>query len=82
MQEKFEFNDCWIYVELTEELVNLWTNTIVSNIDEINAKQKNIMKQIMINYFGIMKNQLNLNHIITQIYVVIQLIYYYLTSNI
>lgn len=40
VQEKFEFNDCWVYVELTEELVNLWTNTIVSNIDEINAKTK------------------------------------------
>jgi len=40
VQEKFEFNDCWVYVELNEELINFWKDTIISNVDEINSKTK------------------------------------------
>ena len=38
VQEKFEFDDCWVYVELTDDLIQYWQDTIISTIDEINQK--------------------------------------------
>lgn len=40
VKEKFEFDDCWVYVDLTPELLQHWTDLVVNTIDEINLKTK------------------------------------------
>lgn len=40
VKEKFEFDDCWVYVDLTSELFQHWTDLVVNTIDEINLKTK------------------------------------------
>lgn len=40
VKEKFEFDDCWVYVDLTSELLQHWTDLVVNTIDEINLKTK------------------------------------------
>lgn len=40
VKEKFEFDDCWVYVDLTPELLQHWTDLVINTIDEINLKTK------------------------------------------
>lgn len=39
VQEKYEFHDCYVYVELTEELIKYWTNFITDTMKEIRSKE-------------------------------------------
>lgn len=40
VQEKFKFNDCYVYVDITEELINKLTEDITNTIIEIIIKEK------------------------------------------
>lgn len=39
VQEKYEFHDCYVYVELTQELIDYWTNFIIDTMKEIRSKE-------------------------------------------
>lgn len=51
VQEKFESNDCWVYVELTEDLINIWKEKIILNIDTITSKTEEFNKTKDIHLF-------------------------------
>ena len=40
VQAKYKFNDCIIYVDLTQELINKWVDNITNTIDEIVKKEE------------------------------------------
>lgn len=40
VQAKFEFDDCFVYVDLTEELIKHWTDYIIETITMIRDKEK------------------------------------------
>ncbi len=40
VREKFSISDCYVYVSLTEELVNKWTKYIVDTITDIELREK------------------------------------------
>lgn len=40
VKEKFSFDDCWVYVEVTEDLLQHWSELLINTIDEINKKEK------------------------------------------
>lgn len=39
VQAKYEFHDCYVYVELTQELIDYWTNFIIDTMKEIRSKE-------------------------------------------
>lgn len=39
VQAKYEFHDCYVYVELTQELIDYWTNFIIDTMNEIRSKE-------------------------------------------
>ncbi len=39
VQAKYEFHDCYVYVDLTEELIDYWTNFIIDTMKEIRSKE-------------------------------------------
>lgn len=39
VQAKYKFNDCLVYVDLTQELIDRWTTEITNTIDEIVGKE-------------------------------------------
>lgn len=39
VREKYVISDCFVYVPLTEELIDRWTNDIINTIDEIESKE-------------------------------------------
>ena len=39
VQEKYEFHDCYVYVDLTDELIEHWTNFIIDTMKEIRSKE-------------------------------------------
>lgn len=39
VQAKYEFHDCYVYVELTQELIDYWTNFIIDTMKEILNKE-------------------------------------------
>lgn len=40
VQEKYIISDCYVYVPLTDELINRWKETIVSTINDIELREK------------------------------------------
>lgn len=40
VQEKYIISDCYVYVPLTEELINRWEETIISIINDIELREK------------------------------------------
>ena len=40
VQEKYIISDCYVYVTLTQELIDKWTNEIVSTINDISMREK------------------------------------------
>ena len=40
IQEKYEFEDCYVYVDLTEELIKRWEDYIIETIKMIREKEK------------------------------------------
>lgn len=40
VQEKFKVDDCYIYIDVTQDLLTRWTTNIVNTIDEIISKEK------------------------------------------
>lgn len=40
VQEKYVISDCYVYVPLTQELIDKWTNEIVSTINDISMREK------------------------------------------
>ena len=38
VKEKFIFEDCWVYVKVTQELLQHWKDLLINTIDEINKK--------------------------------------------
>ena len=40
VQDKFEFNDCYVYVDLTEELIKHWEDYIIETTKMIRAKEE------------------------------------------
>lgn len=40
VQEKYIISDCYIYVPLTDELINRWKETIISTINDIELREK------------------------------------------
>lgn len=38
VKEKFEFDDCWVYVDVTAELLQNWKDLVIKTIDEIVEK--------------------------------------------
>ena len=39
VQEKYELHDCYVYVDLTPELIEYWTNFIIDTMKEIRSKE-------------------------------------------
>lgn len=39
VREKYVISDCFVYVPLTKELIDRWTNDIINTIDEIESKE-------------------------------------------
>jgi RecB family exonuclease len=39
VQEKFVISDCYVYIPLTQELVDKWTNTIITTIKDIKERE-------------------------------------------
>ena len=39
VQKKYKINDCLVYVDLTSDLINRWTEEIINTIDEIIEKE-------------------------------------------
>lgn len=39
VKEKYEITDCYVYIDLTDELINSWTNTIVTTIQDIELRE-------------------------------------------
>lgn len=48
VQEKYKVHDCIVYVDLTEELINDWTNKIVDTMNEISEKEDRYNIECMI----------------------------------
>lgn len=40
VQEKYIISDCYVYVSLTDELINRWKETIISTINDIELREK------------------------------------------
>ena len=40
VQEKYIISDCYVYVPLTDELINRWKETIISTINDIELREK------------------------------------------
>lgn len=40
LQEKYIISDCYVYVPLTDELINRWKETIISTINDIELREK------------------------------------------
>lgn len=40
VQEKYVISDCYVYVPLTDELINRWKETIISTINDIELREK------------------------------------------
>lgn len=40
IQEKYIISDCYVYVPLTDELINRWKETIISTINDIELREK------------------------------------------
>lgn len=40
VQEKYVISDCYVYVSLTDELINRWEETIISTINDIELREK------------------------------------------
>lgn len=40
IQSKYKFEDCYVYVDLTEELINRWTNHIIETTKNIREKEE------------------------------------------
>lgn len=40
VQEKYIISDCYVYVPLTDELINRWKETIISTINDIELRKK------------------------------------------
>lgn len=40
VQEKYIISDCYVYVPLTDELINRWKETIISTINDIKLREK------------------------------------------
>ena len=40
VQEKFTINDCYIYVDITQDLIDKWTTDVINTIDEIIEKEE------------------------------------------
>ena len=40
VQKKYSMSDCYVYVELTQEIIYKWTDYVMSTIDEILEKEK------------------------------------------
>ncbi len=40
VQEKYIISDCYVYVPLTDELINRWEETIISTINDIELREK------------------------------------------
>lgn len=39
VRSKYEITDCYVYIDLTDELVNKWTNTITTTIKDIELRE-------------------------------------------
>ena len=48
VQAKYKFNDCIVYVDLTQELIDRWTTEITNTIDEIVEKENEYEVEKMI----------------------------------
>lgn len=44
VQEKYIISDCYVYVPLTDELINRWKETIISTINDIELREKDYEK--------------------------------------
>ena len=40
VQDKYEFHDCYVYVDLTDELIDYWTNYVTDTMKLIRSKEK------------------------------------------
>lgn len=40
VQNRYRFDDCIVYVDLTQDLINRWVTDIINTIDEIEEKEK------------------------------------------
>lgn len=40
VQEKYIISDCYVYIPLTDELINRWKETIISTINDIELREK------------------------------------------
>ena len=49
VQAKYKFNDCIVYMDLTQELIDRWTTEITNTIDEIVEKENEYEVEKMIN---------------------------------
>ena len=40
VREKYEITDCYVYIDLTKDLVNKWIDTVISTIRDIELREK------------------------------------------
>ena len=42
IQNKYVFSDCYVYVPLTQKLIDKWSNDIIATIKDIEAREKRL----------------------------------------